>query len=144
MTEFSSYVVIDTNILFSALLVPASNFAAIILNEPDHTFVVCETVIIELFEHKERIVRISKLSSDDVITAYHSLLRHVTIYKEDLIRATNWQKATVLCQDIDPDDTAHVALTLETNGRLWTGDKRLRTGLQTKGFTAFFVSTVST
>lgn|GEM_PF-4913830 len=81
--------VIDTNILFSALLVPASNFAAIILNETDHTFVVGETVIVELFEDKERIVRISKLSSEDVITAYHSLLRHLTIYKENLISAAN-------------------------------------------------------
>ena len=128
---------IDTNILFSALLVPSSNFVAVILNESDHIFVVGETVIVELFEHKERIVRISKLSSGDVITAYHSLLRHITIYKENLISAANWQKAIQLCQDVDPDDTAHIALTLETKGRLWTSDKRLRSGLQAKGFDAF-------
>jgi predicted nucleic acid-binding protein len=138
MTGRSAYVVIDTNILFSALLVPSSKFAATILNETECIFVVGETVITELFEHKERIVKISKLSSEDIITAYHALLRHLTIYKETLISAANWQQAIHLCQDVDADDTAHVALTLETQGQLWTSDRRLKNGLQAKGFTYFF------
>ena len=130
-------IIVDTNILFSALLSNRSAFAEIIFMS-GHQFYVCEQVIVELFKHKEKIVRLSKLSDDDVIRLYHILLRRLTLYKEDLISREHLATAYALCQSIDPNDTHHVALTLELDGILWTGDNTLRRGLQRQGFEAFF------
>jgi predicted nucleic acid-binding protein len=65
-------------------------------------------------------------------------LRKLNLFKEDLIAESHWTKARELCADIDPDDERFVALTLALQGVLWTGDKRLRRGLEAKGFDQFF------
>ena len=43
-----------------------------------------------------------------------------------------------MCHDVDQSDTPHVALTLELDGLLWTGDKALKEELKRKGFDRFF------
>lgn len=72
---------------------------------------------------------------------YHVLLRRVSFYKEDLISRENLTNAYALCHDVDEADTPHVALTLELDGLLWTGDKKLKDGLRLKGFDRFFTPT---
>ncbi len=133
----ASVVVVDTNILFSALLSNQSKFTDVLLTT-QHRFYVCELVMVELFKHKEKIVRLSKLSEDDIVRVYHILLRRLTLYKEDLIAPEHRTAAYTLCQSIDPSDTPHVALTLELDGVLWTGDMTLKKGLQHQGFDKFF------
>lgn len=61
----SKPVVVDTNILFSALLSSQSDFTEVLLNS-EQKFFVCEQVFVELFRRKEKIVRYSHLSEDDV------------------------------------------------------------------------------
>ncbi len=39
-----------------------------------------------------------------------------------------------LTEDIDVKDVSFVALTVETGGVLWTGDKKLYKGLKERGF----------
>lgn len=130
-------IIVDTNILFSALLTQQSQFTEMLLIS-DHRFYICELVLVELFKHKEKIVRLSRLSEDDVLRIYHILLRRLNVYKEDLIMPENRIAAYTLCKSIDPSDTPHVALTLELNGLLWTGDNILKQGLKRQGFAAFF------
>ncbi|MFL5541612.1 MAG: PIN domain-containing protein [Longimicrobiaceae bacterium] len=43
-----------------------------------------------------------------------------------------------LCRGVDPGDEPFVALTLALDGRLWTGDQKLRRGLVARGFDRFF------
>ena len=45
-----------------------------------------------------------------------------------------WMEARRLCRDVDLKDSPFVALTLHLDGRLWTGDDELKTGLLAKGF----------
>ena len=130
-------VVIDTNILFSALLAEESHVSKIVKRSP-HRFFIGETALVELFEHKERIARFSHLRPVVLAEALHALLRKLNLFKEDLIADAYWVKARDLCHDIDPDDERFVALTLALDGVLWTGDKRLRRGLEAKGFDRFF------
>jgi predicted nucleic acid-binding protein len=130
-------VVSDTNILFSILLGGESIFPDILLRREPPLFV-CENILVELFRRKDKIVSCSRLSEDEVVRAYHILLRHINLYKESLIPLSCWIEAETLCQNIDVTDTPHVALTLAINGRLWTGDKELREGLKRKGFDRFF------
>ncbi len=130
-------VVVDTNILFSALLRDDSTFARVLLGS-DRTFAICESVIVELFKYKEKIVRLSKLDEEQVVRLYYTLVRHLTISKEDLIEPAHRQRACELCSDIDPADAPHIALALQLDGLLWTGDAKLKSGLAKKGFAAFF------
>jgi predicted nucleic acid-binding protein len=130
-------IIVDTNILFSALLRDESRFARLILRSEEPYFI-CESTIIELFKHKDRIMQASRLSEDDVIRLFYTLLRRVNILKEDLIPLVIRQQAYELCVDVDEADTPHVALTLHLDGLLWTGDERLKTGLRRKGFNSFF------
>jgi predicted nucleic acid-binding protein len=130
-------IIVDTNILFSALLSHRSRFADVLLNT-ENKFFVCELVLVELFKHKEKIIQVSRLSEDDIIQLYQIYLKKVHFYKEELISVENRQAAYQFCHDIDKNDSAHVALTLELNGLLWTGDKILKEGLLKKGFTQFF------
>ena len=131
-------VVVDTNIFFSALISAESLFAKTMLGA-ENDFYVCETTFVEIFNHKEKLVKASKMSAEDVAHLYHILLKRVQAYKEDLISPENWKNAYELCHDVDESDTPHVALALELNALLWTGDKRLKAGLEKKGFNHFFV-----
>ncbi len=95
-------------------------------------------MLTELLKHKERIVEASRLSDDEVVRLFYHLMREVEFFEEDLISSENRRRAYVLCMDIDETDAPHVALTLELDGLLWTGDLKLRRGLEAKGFTRFF------
>lgn len=137
MPKTKSIVVVDTNILFSALLRTGSSMADVLIKCEEHFFI-CELVLVELFKRKEKIVRLSQLSEEDIVRFYYTLIRRVDIFKEQLISKEKWTKAYDLCKGIDETDTPHVALTLELNGQLWTGDKNLKDGLKRKGFDRFF------
>lgn len=131
-------VIVDTNIIFSALLSASSRFNEVLFGSPQLAFYICESVIVELFEHKERIVKVSRLPEDEVVSAYYALLRNLNLYKEDWIDRVHRQNAYELCANLDEDDIPAVALTLELKGLLWTGDKILKRGLAANGFTQFF------
>ena len=81
-------VIVDTNILFSCLLSGQSSFGETLLAS-DYQFFVCEQVIVELFRHKEKLVKLSKLSEDEILQIYKILLKHICLHKEDLISEQN-------------------------------------------------------
>lgn len=124
-------IIVDTNIIFSTLLREQSQFLQLIL-DGKYDFFVCELILMELFKHKEKIIRLSQLSENEVIKLYYLLLKRLHVYKEELISTENWLQAYRLCEPVDEDDTPHVALTLELEleGLLWTGDSKLKAGLQ--------------
>jgi predicted nucleic acid-binding protein len=130
-------VVVDTNILFSALLSGGSRFTEVLLTS-DRRFLINELVLMELFKHKERIVQLSALSDDGVVLLFYELLRELELFKEELVAPAARSRAFSLCQDVDVTDAPHVAITLEIEGLLWTGDEKLKEGLRAKGFNRFF------
>ena len=58
---------------------------------------------------------------------------YITFVSEELISERSWISAYGLTKDVDEDDTPFVALALELNTKLWTGDKTLAKGLYQKG-----------
>ena len=49
-------------------------------------------------------------------------------------KKTNFKKALLLCENIDPKDTPYLPLSIELNIPLWTNDKKLIKGLIDKGY----------
>lgn len=137
MSEPRPPIVVDTNILFSALLREPSRFVELLF-QSEFDFYICEYVIIELFKHKDRLVKQSKLSEDDVLRLLYRVLKRLHIYPERLIAPEFISEAERLCESVDANDSVHIALTLALGGELWTGDRKLVDGLTRQGLDIFF------
>lgn len=62
------------------------------------------------------------------------LFSEITVIPKLAISEESYKKALLLCNDIDPKDTAYVALSIELNIPLWSNDKKLVQGLRKKGY----------
>ena len=60
------------------------------------------------------------------------------MFDENSLTDERLKKGYDLCKDVDEKDIPFVAITIELGGLLWTGDKKLRKGLEAKGFNSFF------
>ena len=131
-------VIVDTNIIFSALLREDNKYVNMLIkNDDNHDFYGVYFTIVELFKHKERIIKYSKLNEDEVLEVLYELLKHIHIINNDIISIAAWKQAVNLVHDVDMKDVPHVALTIELEGKLWTNDVELKNGLRAKGFDDF-------
>lgn len=128
-------VVLDTNVLFAALRRENSTIRRI-LERPG--VLRPHFLIVEIFKHKERIAKSSKISADETYELLTNLLSHISFVSESIISVEDMITAYRLCNDVDEKDTPFVALTLSLEGELWTRDEVLKQGLERKGFTQFF------
>lgn len=132
-----SIVVVDTNIIFSALRSKNSKIR-LILENTAYSFYTPNFLVEEIFKHKERIVEKSLSPESEIYEFLHKVLQNIHFANESSISLANAIHAYRLCSDIDEKDTPFVALTLELEGKLWTRDEVLKQGLINKKFTNFF------
>ena len=130
--------VVDTSVFFSLLLRRDTSRRRIFLTDTALVFYSPRFLFVELFKHKERIVRASELAEEDLLECLHELLARVQFVEEGSVPLNIWMEARRLCRDIDPKDTPFVALTLHLDGRLWTSDEELKAGLRAKGIDRFY------
>jgi predicted nucleic acid-binding protein len=131
-------VVIDANRIFSELIGANHRLRQVMASLPDTQFYCPKYVLVELFKHKERIAAATGLDETSLLDLLNTLLQRIRFFDEDAISIGNWTESWRLCRDVDENDVAYVALTLELKGRLWTSDRKLEIGLGKKGFTHFF------
>jgi len=128
-------VIVDTNIVFSALLNINSRIGQILINGKSHfDFYSPAYVKFEIFKYKEKIKSIGKLTDDEFLETYGLILKNITILNHSIIPAKIYENAELMCQDIDIDDTIFVAVSDFMKGILWTGDLKLLNGLLKKGY----------
>ena len=128
-------IIIDTNIVFSALLNTNSRIGQILINGIKYyDFYSPEYIRLEIFKHKEKIKTIAKLTDDEFLETYELVIRNITVLNHSLIPIEIYKNAEVLCKTIDIDDTVFVAVAEFIKGKLWTGDIKLLKGLTEKGF----------
>ncbi len=128
-------VVVDSNIVFSAMLNPESSIGDIILNSQDtFSFYACEYLREEINDHKDKIIKLTGYSEREYAEVAFLIYKQVDFFSESTIPFEFWQKAADLVRDIDMDDIPFVALALFLDLKLWTGDKLLIGGLTKKGF----------
>lgn len=128
-------IIIDTNILFSALLSKNNVFIDFIFSKK-HKIYTCNYLFIEIFKHKEKLLKLSKLSEDELLIQLKNILSKIYFINEDVIPIEIFKGAYELCKIIDEKDTAFIALTMFLDAVLITGDKKLIAGLKEKGFTS--------
>jgi predicted nucleic acid-binding protein len=128
-------IIVDSNILFSALITPQSKIGEIIANPTYFSkMMTCYYTFVELFKHQPKIVKYAKRPQRESLDILHALLQHIEFYNETLIEQKHWQEANRLTIGVDRFDISYVALALQTGGWLWTGDKKLITHLRSVGF----------
>jgi predicted nucleic acid-binding protein len=128
-------VVVDTNILFSALLNSNHEIAGIIRAQRTACrFYMSDFTLVELNAHRGKIKRLSGQTDEELNELMQRFFQYMEIIGSGVISKESWNQASRWVADIDPDDVVFVALTLFLDAYLWTGDKVLHTGLQSKGF----------
>lgn len=126
-------VVIDTNIVFSAILNTNSKFSKIILQPKSKlNLYSTEQLEYELAEHWNKLKKLSKYSDTDLHKAATLITSKIRFINAGFIPRKIFVKAEELTKHIDIDDTEFVALTEHIRGKLWTGDKELIKGLKRK------------
>ncbi len=129
--------VVDTNIIFSALIPDQSRIRDLFF-ESDILFYAPNYLIYEIYAHKEKLLKNSKLNEQEFYIILNNLLECIQFVPIALIDQTSKKKAYMLCKDIDEKDTPFVALSIYLNHPLWTGDKALKVGLKRKNFELLF------
>ena len=93
-------VVIDTNIIFSALLRSNSRELEILENQSHNVFY-CQLSTIEIFKHKDKLVTLSNLSEEEIISNYYQVLKHLRPVYEKEIPFEMREQAVKLCGNLD-------------------------------------------
>lgn len=128
-------IILDTNIIFSALLNSNSTIGELIFDSENvFEFYGCDYMRLEIEKHWDKLKKISKLTDKELQESLFRLFTKIHFINEEQISEKIWVKAETLTGDIDIDDTDFVSLTNYLKGVLWTGDKELYTGLKIKGY----------
>jgi len=133
----SNSVVVDTNLIFSALIPKASKIREHLF-ENSMTFYAPNFLIAEIYKHKDKLINISKLDESEFYLYFNGIIERIQFLPIDFISIESRQKAHDLCKDVDIKDTPFIALSIEMNIPIWTGDKKLKDGLRSKGFDDFY------
>ena len=123
-------VVVDTNVIFSALLNSNSTIGDVLFNSAQHfEFYSCNYMRYEILKHWEKLKRISRLSEVQLLISYTQTIAKLKFINEEIIPVKIWLDAEQLTKEIDVDDTDFVALAKFLDAKLWTGDRMLYEGL---------------
>ncbi len=128
-------IIVDTNILFSAILNMQSSIGDILFNYGDRvTFYSSEYLREEIDRHRDKIGELAKANEDQVNQIIFQIFKRISFLSDQQIPFEFWASSASLLREIDMDDLPFVALTQYLDGDLWTGDIKLLNGLRAKGF----------
>jgi len=117
-------IVIDSNILFSALI-KDSITRRIILDYEDQ-FLFPSYIFEEMEKYKSELLTKSKMKSKDFEELLNLLLLKVIIIPNEVLLHYK-KEAYQIIKDIDPDDVTFIACALAvTDSVLWSDDKKLK------------------
>jgi predicted nucleic acid-binding protein len=131
-------IVVDTNIVFSAMLNTNSRISRIILHPKTNlNFYSTERLLYEIELHSNKLIDISGYTEPEFKRVFQLITTKIRFVNIRLIPKNIYIKSLSLTKDVDIDDTEFVALTEHIKGRLWSGDKELRKGLYKKDWNKF-------
>jgi predicted nucleic acid-binding protein len=103
-------IIVDTNIVFSSLLNSNSRIGKILLNAKSHfQFFTCNYLKVEIQRHRNRLLKITKLTEAQLLELEELVTKHITFIDERLIPQDLLIRTEIQLKSIDPDDTVFVA-----------------------------------
>ena len=131
-------VIVDANIVFSGILRSEGKIGDLLINsEGIFKFISPDFLRIEVQRHHEKLIKISKLTLDQVLEAEFQICKSINFISDEQIGKENWDMAEELVYDIDIKDVSYIAFSKQFKAKVWSGDKSLIKGLANKGFTNF-------
>ena len=128
-------IIVDTNIVFSALLNSNSSIGRLLLDSRDKLrFYSCKYLQKEIRRHEDKIRKYSGLNNDDLSELIALVESRIFFLEEELLPSDVVTQAKEWVKDVDFDDFAFVAVAIHLDAWLWTGDKKLIAGLKQKGY----------
>lgn len=128
-------IIVDTNIVFSALLNSNSKICKILMHSKEHfQFFSCSFLKKEINKHRNKLLKLTKLNTEQLIELEELVTKHIEFIDENLIPKEILTQTELQLINIDVNDTVFVALTTYLEGRLWTGDLQLHKGLKAKQY----------
>lgn len=94
----------------------------------------CYFMPVELFKHKPKLLKYSKLEETDLLDVLYTTLKNITLVNESQIHPDVWHQADLLTKAVDSNDISFVALSIHLGATLWTLDQNLSKHLQEAGF----------
>lgn len=128
-------IIVDTNIVFSAILNSSSKIGRILTQSKTHfQFYSCQYLKVEILRHQGKLLKLTKLSISELLEIENLVTGNIIFINEKLIPKELMLASEKLLVDIDPDDIPFIALAQNLDAKLWTGDKELINGLRAKRF----------
>lgn len=132
-------IVVDSNVIFKALRLRHSAVRDI-LDDEDLIFYAPKFLIVEIFRHKEKILKNNQQLEDEFYEYLNIILNRIKFVNENFVSISSYLEAYRLCKSIDEKDVPFVALAIELDCELWTFDAPIKKGLSALGFSNFFNS----
>lgn len=128
-------IVVDTNIVFSTILNASSLIGEILFNsEEQFNFYTTGFMESELSKYSSKLKKATSMDDKQLSVSIRQVFNNIQLISNEAISPKHWMEAYQLTFDIDEKDTPFIATTISLNAILWTGDKKLITGLRKKGF----------
>ena len=128
-------IVVDANIVFSSILNSNGKIGDLLINSKRFfSFIAPDFLRTEIYAHYNKLIEISHLRLEQILESEHQIYKSITFISEEQISLESWQFAESLVSDIDPKDIVYVAYTKQFKSKLWTGDKKLISGLTKKNY----------
>ena len=128
-------IVVDTNIIFSALVNTNGRIGDLLINSDEYfQFYSCSYMRFEIEKHWNKLLHAAKLTESEMRESQYRLYKKISFIREELIPKETWLFAERTVENIDIDDIDFIAINEYLNGILWTGDKVLYNGLKKKGY----------
>jgi predicted nucleic acid-binding protein len=125
-------IVVDTNIVFSAMLNTNSRISRIILQPYKNlTFYSTEKLLEEIDNHTDKLIDISGYTEAEYERIFRLITRKINFINIKLIPKVYYNQSVALTKDVDIDDTEFIALTEYINGQFY--------GVEIKSFAKVFL-----
>lgn len=123
--------VVDTNIVFSAILNSNSRIARILIAGKRHfEFHSCAFLHEELLKHRPKLKALTGLSSAELDEVMGKVTANIRFVQETTLSTRLILDTERVLAASDLKDVPFVALARKLRARLWTGDKALMRGLE--------------
>ena len=96
-------IIVDTNIVFSAILNSSSRIGNILINSKAHfQFYSCDYLRTEILRHRNKLLKLTKLSENDLMELEGLIIHNITFIDERLLSQKLLLQTETLLKSIDP------------------------------------------